>query len=319
MRIVFAGTPANAEATLAAMVAGGLDVVAVLTRPDAPIGRKRILTPSPVALTAERLGIPVIKAAKVDSGTVSTIKAFKPDLGVIVAYGALLKPEALETTSLGWINIHYSLLPAWRGASPVQSSIWAGERETGITIFQLDQGMDTGPVHMQIPTLIEPGENSGSLLKRLTALGISGLLELVPRIAAGLSAPVEQDPVLLKSLPTSRKLNRDLARINWNASAREIECQVLAMNPEPMAWTTIGGDSIRILDARALGATSTEALSQGDSMIGSVSFHSNKVFVHCGNQTLLKLLELQPAGKNPMAATDWARGLNESVIFDGSK
>lgn len=319
MRIVFAGTPANAEATLAAMVAGGLEVVAVLTRPDAPVGRKRILTPSQVALRAADLGIPIIKAAKVESETIEQIKSFKPDLGVIVAYGSILGAEALEAPSHGWVNIHYSLLPAWRGASPVQSSIWAGERETGITIFQLDQGMDTGPVHMQIPTQIEPGENSGSLLKRLTALGISGLLELVPRIAAGLSIPTEQDPKLLASLPTARKLNRDLARINWNASAREIECQVLAMNPEPMAWTTLGNDSMRILDARALGATSTESLSQQDSLIGSVSIQSNKVLVHCGNQTLLQLLEVQPAGKNPMAARDWARGLNESVIFDGSK
>ncbi len=318
MRIVFAGTPANAAATLEAMHKAGLEVVAVLTRPDAPIGRKRILTPSAVATKAQELSIPVIKASNLDRTALNAIAAHEPDLGVIVAYGALLKAEALALPTYGWINVHYSLLPEWRGASPVQSSIWSGAKETGITIFQLDEGMDTGPIHLQIPTLIEPGENSGTLLRRLTSLGISGLLELVPRIAAGLAQPAPQDPHLLATLATAKKISRDLAKIDWAKTSSQIEHQILAMNPEPMAWTSIGGVAIRICNARALGPTAFEQLAETDSMIGSVTLSDKRVLVHCGHNSLLQLLELQPAGKNPMNATDWSRGLTESVIFDGN-
>lgn len=300
------------------MKRSGLDVVAVLTRQDAPVGRKRVLTPSPVADMAEQLQIPVVKANRVDETTLAEIKQFEPELGVIVAYGALLDSAALVAPSLGWINIHYSLLPAWRGASPVQSSIWAGDRETGISIFQLDEGMDTGPIHIQIPTLIEPGETAGALLNRLTALGISGLLELVPRIAAGLSQPTAQDVELLSQLPTAKKLSRNLAKLNWAQTSSELEHQVLAMNPEPMAWTSIKGNAFRVSDARALGGTDHSSLTAKNSAIGSLWVEGNRVLVQCGNQSILQLLQVQPAGKTAMAAADWARGLNESVIFDGN-
>ena len=310
MRIVFAGTPANAAQTLKAMHQSGLNVVAALTRPDAPIGRKRVLTPSAVALLAEELNIPVIKANRVDHETLEQIASFKPDLGVVVAYGSLLKQDALALPAKGWINIHYSLLPKWRGASPVQSSILHGDKETGVTIFQLDSGMDTGDVHSAVPTLIEPGETSGVLLGRLTNLGISLLLETLPRIEAGIAQVREQDSELLKSLPTAGKIDRTIAQINWTKPAAELECHILAMNPEPMAWTNLGEGQVRILQARALGQTDWASLAETESQPGSITATKDRALVHCGGGTLLELTEVQPAGKTPMSAIDWARGLS---------
>ena len=180
MKIVFAGTPANAAQTLRALANTAFEVVAVLTRTDAPVGRKRVLTPSAVAVVAAELGLPIIKANRVDESVRLQIQATGAELGVIVAYGALLDQAALDVLDKGWVNLHYSLLPKWRGAAPVQRAIMAGDRETGVTLFQLDKGMDTGPVHLQIPTVIEPDENTAELLPRLTNLGISGLAELKP-------------------------------------------------------------------------------------------------------------------------------------------
>jgi len=311
LRIVFAGTPANAAQTLRAMLDNGLNVVAVITRPDAPVGRKRIQTPSPVATVAEDLRIPVIKANALDKETLQTIARFKPDLGVIVAYGALLKQEALDLPAKGWINIHYSLLPKWRGASPVQSAILNGDRETGVTIFQLDTGMDTGAVHSSVPTLIEPGETAGVLLGRLTNLGISLLLETLPRIEAQIATTTHQDQNLLKTLPTAGKIDRSLAKIDWSEKAEKLEWQILAMNPEPMAWSTLGETSIRILTARALGRTDWSSLAEGESQPGSITATKDRVLVHCGEGTILEIKEVQPAGKNSMLAIDWARGFNQ--------
>ncbi|MEY4019741.1 MAG: hypothetical protein RLZZ590_1041 [Actinomycetota bacterium] len=317
MKIVFAGTPANAAQTLRALAGSAFEVVAVLTRTDAPVGRKKILTPSPVAEAAAELGIPIIKANRVDAEVRGEIEATGADLGVIVAYGALLDQAALDSLPMGWINLHYSMLPKWRGAAPVQRAIMAGDRETGVTLFQLDKGMDTGPIHLQIPTVIEPTETTADLLPRLTELGITGLAELLPRVAAGMANPKPQDPELLKSLPTADKLTRKDARIDWQENAVEIENQIRGLNPEPMAWTTLEDETFRILEARALGATDWQSLS-GDALeIGALKIESARTFVSCGNGTLLELKLVQPAGKKPMSSIDWARGLTagKRVIY----
>ena len=317
MKIVFAGTPANAAQTLRALANTAFEVVAVLTRTDAPVGRKRVLTPSAVAVVAAELGLPIIKANRVDESVRLQIQATGAELGVIVAYGALLDQAALDVVEKGWINLHYSLLPKWRGAAPVQRAIMAGDRETGVTLFQLDKGMDTGPVHLQIPTVIEPDENTAELLPRLTNLGISGLAELLPRIAAGLSTPVDQDADLLASLPTADKLTRDDAHIDWTRSAVELENQIKALNPEPMAWTTLDGESFRILEARALGATDWQSLADEESTVGAAHIEKGRVLVACGQGTLLELKTVQPAGKKPMSSSDWARGMaaGKRVIY----
>jgi methionyl-tRNA formyltransferase len=317
LKIVFAGTPANAAQTLRALAGSAFEVVAVLTRTDAPVGRKKILTPSPVAEAAAELGIPIIKANRVDAEVRGEIEATGADLGVIVAYGALLDQAALDSLPMGWINLHYSMLPKWRGAAPVQRAIMAGDRETGVTLFQLDKGMDTGPIHLQIPTVIEPTETTADLLPRLTELGITGLAELLPRVAAGMANPKPQDPELLKSLPTADKLTRKDARIDWQENAVEIENQIRGLNPEPMAWTTLEDETFRILEARALGATDWQSLS-GDALeIGALKIESARTFVSCGNGTLLELKLVQPAGKKPMSSIDWARGLTagKRVIY----
>ena len=317
MKIVFAGTPANAAQTLRALANSPFEVVAVLTRTDAPVGRKRILTPSAVAEVAAELAIPTIKANRVDEAVRERIRNSGAQLGVIVAYGALLDQATLESLELGWINLHYSLLPKWRGAAPVQRALMAGDRETGVTLFQLDKGMDTGPVHLQIPTVIEPGESAADLLPRLTQLGISGLAELLPRVASGLAAPVAQDPELLASLPTADKLTRDDARIDWHRDAVEIENQIRGLNPEPVAWTTHDEEAFRIIEARALGITDWQSLAGEESDLGEVHLDKGRVLVSCGKGTLLELKTVQPAGKKPMPSSDWARGLaaGKRVIY----
>ncbi len=292
-------------------------MVAVLTRTDAPVGRKKILTQSAVADAADELGLPVIKANRVDEATRLQLKATGADLGIIVAYGALLDQAALDILEKGWINLHYSLLPKWRGAAPVQRAIMAGDRETGVTLFQLDKGMDTGPIHLQIPTVIEPDESTADLLPRLTNLGISGLVELLPRVASNLTSPVAQDSELLLSLPTADKLTRDDARIDWHRTAVELENQIRGLNPEPMAWTTLDEDAFRIIEARALGVTDWQALAGEETLVGSVRIDKERVLVTCGQGTLLELKTVQPAGKKPMSSSDWARGMTagKKVIY----
>jgi len=328
LKIIFAGTPANAAATLQALLqseSGLNQVVAVLTRPDAPQGRKRVMTHSAVAGVAEAAGIPVIKTKRVDQEAITAIKTFGADLGVIVAYGALLNAEALNATAKGWINVHYSLLPLWRGAAPVQNALLNGDKTTGVTVFQLDEGMDTGPVWLKVDAEVQPDENAGDLLRRLTSLGISALSQVLPEIAAGLRAPTAQ---VIGEEPLAAKPTRAAAKIDFNKSAIEIERQVRAFNPEPMAHALLrganqtrpmaesAGEPFRFLSARALGATDWASLGNAiEHTIGLVSIQKNRVLVHCGQGTLLELKEVQPAGKKPMAATDWARGLQNEVIF----
>lgn len=311
MRVIFAGTPLNAAATLIALRKSGIDVVGVLTRTDAPLGRKKVLTPSPVADAALTLGIPVVKSNQVDELTLSKLNAFNADLGVVVAYGAFLNERALLALPKGWINLHYSLLPALRGAAPVQHALLKGLNSTGVTAFQLEKGMDTGPILLQAPTVIEPDETAGRLLNRLTDLGISVLLELLPGIAAGIYKQTPQDDSVATLAP---KIHRANAVVDWNQTATSIHRLVLAMNPEPMAWTTLGEDSFRILEVKEFpGFNLGSNLSDTP---GRVQLIDNKVLVACRNSAL-QLLTVQPAGKNEMSAADWFRGSQnkENLLF----
>lgn len=301
MRVIFAGTPLNAAATLMALKKSGIDVVGVLTRTDAPVGRKKVLTQSPVAEAAQALGIPVIKANLVDEEALAAIAALNADLGVVVAYGALLKEVVLNALPMGWVNLHYSLLPALRGAAPVQHALLQDLPTTGVTVFQLDKGMDTGPILLQAPTAIEPNENAGRLLNRLTDIGISVLLEILPSIAAGIAKPLIQDASKVSFAP---KIDRADAQIDWSRSAREIQQLVLAMNPEPIAWSTQESDSIRVLDAS--GILGQEF--QGPP--GLVRNIDGEILVNCGSGQL-NLKIVQPAGKNEMTAADWFRGIKD--------
>lgn len=307
LKVIFAGTPENAASTLRALVESGVEIVGVLTRKDAPVGRDRVLEPSPVAIEAQALGIKVIRANSIDDFVLKEITGLGADLGLIVAYGALLDGRALKALDRGWINLHYSLLPKYRGAAPVQRAILNGEKETGVSVFQLDKGMDTGPVFISVPTIIEPGENSSRLLDRLTALGVSALLELLPGIVSGLAKARPQNEEDRSFAP---KISRVDAKIDWQVSARLIENLVNAMNPEPMAWSTLNEAPIRILAARE-----TQQIGYPIAF-GQVVLDEGNVIVGC-NESQLLLQEVQPAGKSPMSASDWMRGQQkkDSVVL----
>ena len=309
MRVIFAGTPQNAAATLIALNKSGIDIVGVLTRTDAPVGRRKVLTQSPVADAAQVLGIPIVKANQVDENVINQLQSFKADLGIVVAYGAFLSEATLQLLPKGWINLHYSLLPQLRGAAPVQHALLQGFSSTGVTAFQLDKGMDSGPILSRAETVIEPNENAGRLLDRLTHLGISVLLELLPGIAAGIAKQIPQDQSVATFAP---KIDRSKAQIDWKQSATKIQHLVRAMNPEPMAWTTLGDLSFRILEAREFAGLNLPATP------GTVHLVEQKLVVVCG-QGSLQLITVQPAGKNEMTASDWYRGTqNKENLVLGS-
>jgi methionyl-tRNA formyltransferase len=304
MRILFAGTPSTAANVLNGLVSSGHEVVAVLTREDAPVGRKKILTPSAVAGAAEELGLPTIKANKVESQVLSQISKYQVDLAVVVAYGVILRREALESVPNGWFNLHFSMLPRWRGAAPVQHSIWSGDKETGVTVFKIDEGLDTGAVLGLAETVIEPEETSGDLLNRLSVIGVSLLNQELPKIYAGNAKLTAQEG----EVTLAPKIQRTDARINFSASAKEVENLVRAMNPEPMAWCEFSGDPLRILRAREV---------QGSYKLvpGEVTVESERVLVGCGSDTTLELLEVQPASKTKMQASAWIHGQATGVVL----
>ena len=302
MKILFAGTTAQAARVLRHLAATR-QVVAVLTREDAATGRKAELTASTVAEVATELGLPLIKANKVDEQIDQTLVATNFDTAVVVAYGTILKQRTLDLAANGWFNLHYSLLPKYRGAAPVQRAILNSETETGVSIFKLDAGMDSGLIIGQVPTVIEPGENSGDLLERLTSVGITLLDEVLPGIESGTAKFTEQ----VGEPSFAAKLDRQTARLDFSHAANELEALVRACNPEPMAWCELDSNPLRILSAKALNI-------DFEHPVGFVFSEQNKVFVACGKHAL-ELELVQPAGKKPMAATDWFRGLRDETTL----
>ncbi|MEN9752679.1 MAG: hypothetical protein RL670_370 [Actinomycetota bacterium] len=290
-------------------MASGIEVLGVITRTDAEVGRKRVLTPSAVAKVANELGLRIHKTNQIDPETLEWCRKLNADLGVVVAYGAIFKPEMLDVPRRGWINLHYSLLPRWRGAAPVQHSILAGDRETGVTAFQLDAGMDTGPIWSQAHTVIEPHESAGSLLVRLTQLGISCLLEAMPKVLAGIEQPLVQSN---EGATSASKPTRDLARVHFDRDAANVENLIRAMNPEPMSWALWRDEPIQLLEAVSLGSTDWANLGTATdhTVPGSVVLVNERVMVQTGAGTLIEVKQVKPAGKQAMDARDWCRGFN---------
>lgn len=306
MRVLFAGTPAVAVPSLDAVVQAGFDVVAVLTRPDAPIGRKRVLTPSPVAARAAELGIEVIHAAKVDADVTARIAATAPDAAAIVAYGGLIPRPALDIPRHGWINLHFSLLPAWRGAAPVQRAVIAGDDITGAVTFLLEEGLDTGPVFGTLTEAVRPDDTSGALLERLSHSGAVLLAQTLSAIEAGRAVPVPQSG----AVSLAPKLGIDDGRINWHEPALAIGRRARGVTPEPGAWTTLDGQRVKLEPVVLRG--DTPAL-----LPGQVLLDGKSVLVGTGSHPV-ELTRIQPSGKKMMAAADWARGQAalESVVFE---
>ena len=305
MRILFAGTPSTAATVLDGLLSSGHEVVAVLTREDAFTGRKKVLTPSPVADLAKSKGIPTIKANKITADVLEDIRSHKIDLAVVVAYGVILREEALDAIPAGWFNLHFSLLPKWRGAAPVQAAIRAGDPETGVTLFRIDLGLDTGPVLGSANTVIAPEENAGELLHRLSLLGLTLLNQELPRLYSGAFELSAQNG----EVTLAPKIVRSDAKIYFVEKAKNVELLVRAMNPEPMAWCLLNDEPLRVLEARAI--DSSYALGTGE-----VALHEDKVIVGCGQGTTLELIEVQPASKNVMSAKAWLNGHSEIVVLE---
>ncbi|KRA32703.1 MULTISPECIES: methionyl-tRNA formyltransferase [unclassified Nocardioides] len=308
MRVVFAGTPEVAVPALDAIAASPHELVGVITRPDAPSGRGRKLTPSPVGLRAEELGVPVLKPTHPrDPEFQAALKALEPDCCPVVAYGALIPRSALDIPKHGWVNLHFSVLPAWRGAAPVQHSIWAGDEYTGATTFQIVEALDAGPMFGVMTERIKPTDTAGDLLERLAEGGSSLLVATLDGIADG---ALEARTQPLEGVTLAPKITVDDARISWTDPAVGIDRLIRACTPGPGAWTTLDGERVKV------GPVSLEedapALAPG-----AISVGKNHVLV--GTATgAVRLGEVKAFGKKQMAAADWARGvrLPETATFE---
>ncbi|MCC3777268.1 methionyl-tRNA formyltransferase [Streptomyces sp. UNOB3_S3] len=300
MRLVFAGTPEVAVPALDALIASDRhEVVAVVTRPDAPAGRGRRLVASPVAERAEEAGIEVLKPARPrDEDFLARLREIAPDCCPVVAYGALLPKAALEIPAHGWVNLHFSLLPAWRGAAPVQHAILAGDDMTGASTFQIEEGLDSGPVYGVLTEHVRPTDTSGDLLTRLAFAGSGLLAATMDGIEDGTLKAVPQPADGITLAP---KISVEDARIDWAAPALRADRVVRGCAPAPGAWTTFRGERLKVMSVELDPA-------RGDLAPGEIAAAKNSVHVGTGSHAV-RLQWVQPQGKKPMQAADWARGV----------
>jgi len=296
LRIVFAGSPAAAVPTLRALLDGPHEVIAVVTREDSPQGRKRVLTPTPVAVEAEAAGVPVIRANRLGPVT-DEIAALEPDLGVIVAYGGLVREPLLGAPRLGWINLHFSLLPRWRGAAPVQRAIIAGDQDTGAAVFQLVPELDAGEVFAMESQPIGRNQTAGHLLDSLAASGATLLARVVDELADGSAHPVAQTG----EVTPAPKLTLEDGRIEWAQDAAAVDARIRGVTPEPGAFTMLGDERLKV-GAAAI-AHDAPRLDPG-----RIEERGGRVYAGTGTDPV-ELLEVQPFGKRAMPAADWWRGL----------
>ncbi|WP_437270150.1 methionyl-tRNA formyltransferase [Stutzerimonas balearica] len=293
MRIVFAGTPEFAAQHLEALLQAGYQVVAVYTQPDRPAGRGQKLMPSPVKQLALQHGLPVMQPATLrDAEAQHALAALQPDLMVVVAYGLILPQAVLDTPRLGCINSHASLLPRWRGAAPIQRAIEAGDSESGVTVMQMEAGLDTGPMLLKVRTPIGPSDTGGSLHDRLAALGAQAVVEAVARLKAG-SLPGERQDDTLATY--AHKLSKDEARLDWQRPAAELERLVRAFNPWPICHSSLAGDVLKVHAAR---------LVPGQGEPGRIlAAGKDGLTVACGTGAL-QLTRLQLPGGKPLDFAD---------------
>jgi len=287
---------------LEALLASRHEVVAVLTRPDAPAGRGRHLSRSPVGEVADAHGIEVLTPRRPSEPEFQArLAEITPDLVPVVAYGALIPTSALEIPKHGWINLHFSLLPAWRGAAPVQHAVLHGDEVTGAAVFQIEEGLDTGPVFGTLTEPIRPTDTAGDLLNRLAAAGAELLVASVDAIADGVATPVPQPGEGVSYAP---KVTVEDAHVNWAAPAFAVDRRIRACTPAPGAWTTFRGDRLKVGPVRPVADVT-------DLAPGALRVERRRVLVGTATSTV-ELGEVQPHGKRPMAAADWARGVRLS-------
>ncbi len=294
MKIIFAGTPEFAAVSLNALIDQNHEVCAVYTQPDRPAGRGRKLQPSPVKAVATEHDIPVFQPKNFkENGAIEQLKALEPDLMIVAAYGLLLPPDVLSTPKLGCINIHASLLPRWRGAAPIHRAILAGDKITGITIMQMDKGLDTGDMLHKLVINIEPDETSEQLHDRLSELGSQALLEALPSIENGSITATAQNSA---EKTYAAKLEKKEAVIDWELPAIEIERKIRAFNSWPVAQTALDGKQLRIWQAEI-------AQSNSDKPAGTIICADGKTLEVATGDGALSLLELQLPGKKRIPAS----------------
>jgi methionyl-tRNA formyltransferase len=301
MRIVFFGTPEFAVASLRALLDSRFSVAGVVTQPDKPQGRSRsTLVAPPVKQFAQSHDLPVLQPNRpVGDVFAASLRRLEPDLGVVAAYGHILRPEILSIPRDGMINVHASLLPRYRGAAPVQHAILNGDSETGISIMQMDPGLDSGPVLHRVSMPIEPHETAGALTARLGELGGAALVEALSLLSGGLARPQPQDHANATYAP---KVDREMARLSWESDATTLVRQVRAFDPAPGAWTTFeggGGDeTLKLFGAEQISGSGQpgEVLAVGERLV--IAAGRGAIAVH----------EVQPAGRTRMPTRDWVRG-----------
>ncbi|MFI5836943.1 methionyl-tRNA formyltransferase [Micromonospora sp. NPDC051300] len=298
MRLVFAGTPAVAVPALDAIAASGHELLAVVTRPDAPAGRGRGLLRSPVGAWADAHGVEVLTPARPrEPEFLDRLRALAPDCVPVVAYGALVPPVVLEIPTHGWINLHFSLLPAWRGAAPVQHAVLHGDELTGASVFQLEEGLDTGPVFGTVTDEIRPADTSGDLLERLAHSGAGLLVAVLDAIGDGTG---RAEPQPADGVSPAPKLTVEDARVRWGDPAFAVDRRIRACTPAPGPWTTFRDDRVKLGPVTPL-ANGPE-LKPGELLV-------EKSQVLVGTATgPVRLGEVRAAGKKAMSAGDWARG-----------
>ncbi len=294
LRLVFAGSPAAAVPSLEALLASQHEVVAVITREDSPQGRRGVLTPTPVAEAAG--GVEVIKANRLAGAASDRVAELAPDLGVIVAYGGLVREPLLSTPRLGWINLHFSLLPRWRGAAPVQRAIIAGDEQTGAAVFQLVAELDAGDVFGQITEPIGRHQTAGSLLEQLSQSGASLLTAVVDQLADGSAVAVAQTG----EVTLAPKLTLPDGAIDFSQPGETVANLIRGVTPEPGAFTTLDGARLKVLDAHV--ARDAPRLQPGH-----FTLEGRRVLVGTASDPI-ELVTVLPAGKKAMAAADWWRG-----------
>jgi methionyl-tRNA formyltransferase len=301
MRIAFAGTPSVAIPTLDSLIDSEHEVVCVITQPPAPQGRSKKLVPSAVAEFASSKNLTIFDPESINTPeSIEHLKSLNVDIAVVVAYGQLLKPQTLAVLPRGWINAHFSLLPTWRGAAPVQAAIIHGDELTGVTTFQLEAGMDTGPIYGQVTTEINSDETAGQLLERLSHMGADLVLKTLDAISAGESKPVPQSESEVSYAP--KLLPKD-GQIKWAHPALAISRHIRGFTPSPGAWT--------VLDDNRIEVAMVEICEHSELSPGELRMDKNEVFVGTGS-TDVKLTDVKPAGKGWMQASAWARGLRTS-------
>jgi len=305
LRIIFAGTPDFAARHLDALLSSEHEIVGVFTQPDRPAGRGKKLMPSPVKVLAEEKGLPVFQPASLRQPENQQLVAeLNADVMVVVAYGLILPKAVLDMPRLGCINVHGSLLPRWRGAAPIQRALWAGDAQTGVTIMQMDVGLDTGDMLYKLACPVTPEDTSATLYDKLAGLGPQGLIETLQQLAQGSAQPQVQDEELVTY---AEKLSKDEARMDWSLSAEQLERCIRAFNPWPMSWFVVDEQPVKVWKASVL-PSSTQAEP------GTIVETSKSGIQVATAEGILNLESLQPAGKKAMSAQDLLNSRREWFV-----